>query len=209
MTWFMIVGREGKCHSPYYSYSTHASIYEKLKIIITIFLPNDTFCEWSYRGFDFTVIDRWEYSVPTVSQSFIFSIGIHNLKCICHCLIITLPHTLCDWACADWKPNWGILWRHILFLVFCLTRSPWVLGDGGGEQGRSSETHYPLQPGVSWTTAAFLEWYLNMHSGWGGEIWGRVWCASYVLWVFRPVVWKRSRNTRSRKRLYKSFLTHS
>lgn len=80
-------GKRGKVLLAIYL-SIHISIYEKLKIIITIFLPNDTLCEWSYCGFDFAVIDRLEYSVPTVFQTLIFSLGIHNFKCICEYVIV-------------------------------------------------------------------------------------------------------------------------
>ena len=66
--------------------ATH--IYEILKIMVTIFLLNYTFCGWSCCGFGYTIIGRLEYFVPTYFQCLIFSIGIHNFKSICEYVIV-------------------------------------------------------------------------------------------------------------------------
>ena len=75
-----------------YTLVTATHIYEILKIMVTIFLLNYTFCEFSVNfvprcRFGFTVIGRLEYFVPTYFQYLVFIIGIHNFKCICEHVI--------------------------------------------------------------------------------------------------------------------------
>lgn len=72
----------------YCCYGTQIPIYENLKVVLSLFLLNYTFCECSYCGFSFIVIDRLENFVPTICQYLIFSRGVHSLKFIYEYVIV-------------------------------------------------------------------------------------------------------------------------